>query len=161
MVLSVMAKTIVDEDGIEQVVKALREICIDTAAVDYSIDYEPETVEQNVIYEVLGHVDTPYSSKLTHLQLNISGDDHILLTRQEEEDIFQLYLVVMLAGEHILVVDQNKHVRDIYPHFLLGVLSRQQTTVWVVHPRVLVAVAMEWKVVGSEGVLEQIEPPEG
>lgn len=143
MVLSVMAETIVDEDGIEQVVKAPCEICIDTAAVDYNIDYEPETVEQNVIYEVVGHVDMPYSSKLTHLQLNISGDDHILLTRQEEEDIIRLYLVVMLVGEHILVVDRNKYARDIYPHFLLGVLSRQRTMVWVVHPIVLAVVAME------------------
>ena len=58
----------------------------------------------------------PYSSKLTHLQQNISVDDHILPTQQEEEDILPLYLVVTLVGEHISLVDQDKHERDIYPH---------------------------------------------
>ena len=47
--------------------------------VDYGIDCEPETVGQNVIYEVEERVYMPYSSKLIHLQRNISVDDHILL----------------------------------------------------------------------------------
>jgi hypothetical protein len=70
-----------------------------------------------VIYEVVGHVYIPYSSKLLHLQRNISVDDHTLLTQPEEGDIFLLHLVVTLVGEHISLVDQDKHERDIYPHF--------------------------------------------
>ena len=96
-----VAQTTEDADSIEQVVEMLREICfVDTAAVDYDIDYESGIV-QNGIYEVEVHVDIPRSSESIHLQRNISVDDHILPTPLEEEGTRLQYLVAMLAEGHI------------------------------------------------------------